>query len=95
LPLVVVLRARERLGGGGALRQLHHDRVWAESIAWQLEADGYQVIVQVLDFTLVVSGPKGCKQRTLRRGSQSGKGALRHQAWIAASQAYGLVEFAT
>ena len=36
----------------------------AESIAWQLEADGYQVIVQVLDFTLVVSGPKGCKQRT-------------------------------
>jgi hypothetical protein len=55
---------RERLGGGGALRQLYHDRVWAESIAWLLEADGYQVIVQVLDFTLVVSGPKGCKQRT-------------------------------
>jgi hypothetical protein len=40
------------------------DRAWAEWVAWQLEADGYQVIVQVLNFTLVVSGPKGCKQRT-------------------------------
>jgi tetratricopeptide (TPR) repeat protein len=27
------------------------DRAWAEWIAWQLEADGYQVIVQAWDFT--------------------------------------------
>jgi TIR domain len=27
------------------------DRAWAEWIAWQLEADGYQVVVQAWDFT--------------------------------------------
>jgi hypothetical protein len=27
------------------------DRAWAEWIAWQLEAEGYQVIVQAWDFT--------------------------------------------
>jgi hypothetical protein len=27
------------------------DRTWAEWIAWQLEAEGYQVVVQVWDFT--------------------------------------------
>ncbi len=27
------------------------DRAWAEWIAWQLEAEGYQVVVQAWDFT--------------------------------------------
>jgi hypothetical protein len=27
------------------------DRTWAEWIAWQLEAEGYQVVVQAWDFT--------------------------------------------
>jgi hypothetical protein len=27
------------------------DRAWAEWIAWQLEAEGYKVIVQAWDFT--------------------------------------------
>ena len=27
------------------------DRAWAEWIAWQLDGDGYQVIVQAWDFT--------------------------------------------
>ena len=26
------------------------DRAWAEWIAWQLEADGYHVVVQAWDF---------------------------------------------
>jgi TIR domain len=27
------------------------DQAWAEWIAWQLEADGYQVVIQAWDFT--------------------------------------------
>jgi TIR domain len=27
------------------------DRAWAEWIAWELEADGYQVVIQAWDFT--------------------------------------------
>jgi TIR domain len=27
------------------------DRAWAEWVAWQLEAEGYQVVVQAWDFT--------------------------------------------
>jgi hypothetical protein len=27
------------------------DRAWAEGIAWQLEAEGYAVVVQAWDFT--------------------------------------------
>jgi hypothetical protein len=38
---------------GGLLRQLHQRRLaWAEWIAWQLEAEGYQVTVQAWDFVL-------------------------------------------
>jgi hypothetical protein len=81
LPLEIVLRAGSALEATAELfvSYTNGDRAWAESIAWQLEADGYQVIVQVLDFTLVVSGPKGLqaanihvvvasKAKELRRG---------------------------
>jgi hypothetical protein len=58
LSSVVDLRQREGCGlrgadgpGGGLLRHLHQRRrAWAEWIAWQLEAEGYQVVVQAWDF---------------------------------------------
>jgi TIR domain len=34
------------------------DRAWAEWIAWQLEADGYKVVVQAWDFTPPRLGPR-------------------------------------
>lgn len=43
---------RERVTGGGwdfFVSYAQTDRAWAEWIAWQLEADGYQVLIQAWD----------------------------------------------
>jgi hypothetical protein len=36
------------------------DRAWAEWIAWQLEAEGYMVVVQAWTSPLVATGPMRC-----------------------------------
>jgi hypothetical protein len=38
------------------------DRIWAEWIAWQLEDQGYQVVVQAWDFTPATIGPTRCSR---------------------------------
>ena len=37
------------------------DRAWAEWIAWQLEAEGYTVVVQAWDFTPGRRAPPKCR----------------------------------
>jgi len=44
---VVKIESRE----GDETRMQLADRAWAEWIAWQLEAEGYSVVVQAWDFT--------------------------------------------
>src|SRR5215211_3205101 len=44
------------------------DRAWAEWTAWQLEADGYQVVVQAWDFTPGHDWVHEMQQATTRAG---------------------------
>lgn len=57
LPVVVDLPPERRSwlrgdgpGGDFLVSCTSADRVWAEWIAWQLEAEGYQVVIQAWDF---------------------------------------------
>jgi TIR domain len=49
------------------------DRAWAEWIAWQLEAEGYQVVVQAWDFTAGRDWAHEMQQAHCRREARSGR----------------------
>ena len=48
------------------------DRAWAEWIAWQLEVEGYKVVIQAWDFTPGHDWVDGMHQATATAGAWSG-----------------------